>query len=145
MSWKKGWIENRRSGASKVSQLVEFRVIPAAEFPHYSKDRLYGSTTLHNAAIARLLSQLLHCDVADLSNGSVHVCGQDPLQQGQHLEVQLDLTTYKCKFKFILESIQVEFKEEMKEMVFSAGMKALAVNKDDMDLLSRIIEIKKNN
>ena len=144
MSWKKGWIENRRSGATKVSQLVEFRIVPPAEFPRLAGDRLYGHTTLHNGAIARMLAQLLHCEVADLSNGSVHVCGQDPLQKGQHLEVLLDLPHYKCKLKFILETIEVHFDAEMKEMVFSAGMKALAVNKDDMDLLSRIIEMKKN-
>jgi hypothetical protein len=143
MSWKKGWIENRQSGASKVSQLVEFRVIPAAEFQHLAGDALYAHTTLRNPAIARLLGQLLHCEASDLFNGSVHVCGQDPTQQGQHLEVQLELKSYNTKLKFIVEAIQVHFDAEMKEMVFSAGMKAIAVNKDDMDLLNRIIELKK--
>ena len=60
MSWKKGWIENRQSGASKVSQLVEFRVIPAAEFSHLAGDNLYAHTTLRNPAIARLLSRVFY-------------------------------------------------------------------------------------
>ena len=145
MSWKKGWIENRQSGASKVSQLVEFRLVPPSEFPHLAGDRLYGHTKLSNSSIARMLAQLLHCQTEELFNGSVHICGQDPMQKGQHMEVQLDLPHYKCKLKFILETIEVHFDAEMKEMVFSAGMKALAVNKDDMELLTRVIELRKKD
>lgn len=145
MSWKKGWIENRRSGAAKVSQLVDYRVVRAEEFQQLAGDRLYSHTGLNHGASSQMMGKLLRCDLPDLYNGNILICGPDPLQQGFHLEIQLTLSNYNCKLKFIAEAVAVHMDAEMKEMVFSAGIKALAVNKDDVDLLNRIIERQKNS
>jgi hypothetical protein len=85
------------------------------------------------------MGQTLNADISDLSNGSVSLCSPNNLQRGYLLEIQLFLSDYHCKLKFLAEAISVQFKEEMKEMVFAVGIKVLAVNKHDMDLVSAIM------
>ena len=70
-------------------------------------------------------------------------CSQEPLKPGMYLELQLDIKNYDCKLKFLVESHQVNFQAEMKEMVFSTGMIILAVNKTDLEFFTRVIEISK--
>jgi hypothetical protein len=145
LPWKKGWIENRRSGAAQVSQLLDYRLLPEAAFHSLLTDPLYSGTGLNHGAVAKLMAQLLNADIADLSNGTVIVCGPDNIQQGNHLEIQLFLSDYHCKLKFLALAVNIHFGEEMKEMVFRAGIKVQSVNKLDMDLLSRVMEKQKGH
>ena len=144
MLWKKGWIENRRSGEAKVAQLLDYRLLSAAEFQTLLGGSAYSSTGIAHGTVAQLMGRLLNADLADLSDGRVTVCGPNNLQPGYHMEVQLFLSDYHCKLKFLAEAVSVRFSEEMKEMVFRAGAKVRAVNKPDMDLLLRIIEKQKS-
>jgi hypothetical protein len=50
-----------------------------------------------------------------------------------------------CKLKFVAQTQKVDFKPEMKEMVFSVGMIILAVNRGDLELFSQIIANRKKN
>ncbi len=143
MFWKKGWIENRRRKTAQDPLMMDYRVVPAAEFLTLTGSPHYAHTSLHHSAIAKLLGQLLQADVPDLFNGNVMICSANSIQQGYHLEAQLFLSDYHCKLKFLAEATVIHMDQEMKEMVFSAGIRVLSVNKEDMDLLNRIIERQK--
>lgn len=145
MFWKKGWIENRLNRSAKINQLVDFRILRGEEFQTMSSQRLYSHTGINHGGIAQMMAKLLHCEVADLSNGNILVCGQDPIQKGYHLEVQLTLSHYDCKMRFLVEAAVIQLAAEMKEMVFSAGIKIMSVNKDDIEMLNRIIDQQKNS
>ena len=142
MQWKKGWIENRHTG-TKVNQLVDYYVLRGDDFQHLFSSRYYSHTGIHHGSIAGVLAKLLRCEPADLLNGTIMVCGPDSIQVGYHMEVQVTLQNYNCRLKFIAEALAVQMDPEMKEMVFSAGVKVLAVNQDDLELLNRIIEQQK--
>jgi hypothetical protein len=143
MGWKKGWIEDRRSGKNPTPQLVDYRVLAIPDFTTLSHDANYSKTTIRNSSIANMMAQLLHVPVEDIVAGQITFCSQEPLKPGMHMEFLLLLPNYNTKLKFLVETTKVDFQAEMKEMVFSAGMAILAINKSDMELLTRIIENKK--
>lgn len=142
MQWKKGWIENRHTGV-KANQLVDYYVLRGGDYENLSSSRFYAHTGIHHGSIAGVLAKLLRCEPAELLNGTILVCGPDSIQVGYHMEVQFALPNYNCRLKFIAEALTVQMDPEMKEMVFSAGVKVLAVNKDDLEILNRIIEQQK--
>jgi hypothetical protein len=142
MQWKKGWIENRKT-AAKVNQLVDYYVLRGEDSQFLASSPNYAHTGIHHGTIGGVLAKLLKCEPADLEDGTIMVCGPDSIQEGFHMEVQMTLQNYNCKLKFIAEAVAVQMEPEMKEMVFSAGVKVLAANKADMELLNRIIEQKK--
>ncbi len=143
MLWKKGWIENRRSGAGTIHQLVDYNILRGDDFQYLTSSPHYSHTGLSHGAVAQVMAKLLNCGAPDLFNGVIMVCGPDPIQRGHHLEVQMHLSHYNCKLKFLAKAVTVQMAAEMKEMVFSAGVKILAAHKADVELLNRIIEKQK--
>lgn len=142
MLWRKGWLQNRkRSG--KVNQLVDYYILRGEDSQNLASSPNYAHTGIHHGNFAGVLAKLLKCEPADLENGTIMVCGPDSIQEGFHMEVQMTLQNYNCKLKFIAEAVAVQMEPEMKEMVFSAGVKILAANKNDLELLNRIIEQQK--
>jgi hypothetical protein len=143
MFWKKGWIEKLNSGKDSSPLLMDYRVVPAAEASALLKDPNYSKTSFHHSGIVNMMARLLHFQPEELLEGRVAFCSQEPLKPGNNLEVQMKILSYNCKLKFIVETLKVDFQAEMKEMVFSTGMRILAVNKTDMDFLGRVIEAEK--
>ena len=143
MLWKKGWIETTSAKTSKNLQHLNYRIVSIEEFEKLVKDSNYAHTTLRNNAITKMMAQLLQVSVEDLITGKALMCSQDPLQSGQHLEVEMRIHTHQCDLKFLMEAASLGLESEMKEMIFRAGIKILGVHKSDMEFLSRVIQQKK--
>ncbi len=139
---KKGWIENQKRTGSPV--MVDYKVLTDLELAQLTKDPNFSHSTMHHTDLARMMAHLLRVTPEDLLAGRVVFCSQEPLRPGMHLEVITHVADFNCPLHFIAEAHDVGFEAEMKEMVFSTGMKVTAVHKGDMELLSRAIELRKN-
>jgi hypothetical protein len=142
MTWKKGWIESRTAKGSTV--LVEYRTLTAEEMARLKREPQYSRTTIENSNLARMMAHLMHATPEDLLAGHLLFCSQDPLQPGLHLELNMRVADFDCPMHFLAEAHSVVHEDEMKEMVFTTGMKVAAAHKGDMDRLSGIIEERKN-
>jgi len=143
MAWKKGWIEKTDAAKSSSTILVDYRNVQPAEASALLKDPNYSRTTFDSPGIVNMMARLLRFQSNELLQGRAAFCRQEPLKTGDYLEVQMKIPIYDCKLRFLMESLAVDSTAEMKEMVFSAGMRILAVHKGDIDFLSRVIEAEK--
>jgi hypothetical protein len=55
----------------------------------------------------------------------------------------MQIADFDCPMHFLAEAHSVGHEPEMKEMVFTTGIKVMAAHKGDMDFVSRVIEGRK--
>ena len=130
MTWKKGWVESRKTPGSTV--LVDYRVLSAVEMDLLKKEQQYSHTATSRSDIARVMAHLMRTTPEDLVTGHLLFCSQEPLHPGLHIEAKTQVVDFKCLVYFLAETHSVGFEAEMKEMVFSTGMR-----------ISELVNIKK--
>jgi hypothetical protein len=140
---RKGWIETPSHPKDPI--LTDYRVVGAPEAALLLKEPQYSKTAFHGNDLVRTISHLLKSQPEEVTGGKLIYCSQDPLREGMFIEISLFLQDYHCKLKFVAQTQKVDFKPEMKEMVFSVGMIILAVNRGDLELFSQIIANRMKN
>ncbi len=137
----KGWIET--PSHPKDPLLTDYRAVAVADAALLLKEPQYSKTAFHGGDLARTLAHLLRSQPEDLTEGRLRYCSQEPLKDGMFLEVSMFLPDFHCKLKFLIQTKAVDFKAEMKEMVFSVGMNILAVHRGDLEFLNQVIVSRK--
>jgi hypothetical protein len=141
MTWKKGWVESRTAKSSTV--MVDYRVLSVEEMVQLKNEPQYLRTTIQNSDLVRMMAHLMHCTPEDLLAGHLLFCSQEPLKPGLHLEMKTHIADFDSPMHFLAEARSVGHEPEMKEMVFTTGIKVMAAHKGDMDFLSKVIEERK--
>ena len=141
--WKKGWLETKDNSHPEVSQLVEFRLIPADKAQVLADSRDYADTGLDKTPITDMMAKLLHVDRQELSNGTLMLGTPETLGKGKTVEIRINVPVYRCTLRFLAETLRVDESSEMKERVFSAGLHIEAANKRDVGNLEHLVETHK--
>lgn len=144
METKSGWVEKRQHERVLATLKVDFKVIHSEDARKLLENDGYRTTTADLLPELSEKSNLYKAVTKDISTGGLALVTQQPLARGTLMEIALHLPNYKTSLKFIAEIAHVETAEEMGRTIFNAGMRILAINKDDVQLIADyLIEQKK--
>jgi c-di-GMP-binding flagellar brake protein YcgR len=132
MDNKSGWVEKRQHERIVATLKVDFHVIHSDEAKKLLENERYRNTTAEQLPELSQKSNLYKAVTKDISLGGLALVSQEILSKGMLLEVNLQLPSYHTTLKFIAEVMHVETFEEMGKTLFTAGMKTLAISKDDV-------------
>jgi hypothetical protein len=143
MDDKSGWVEKRQHERIVATLKVNFHVIRSDEAKKLLENDRYRNTTAEQLPELSLKSNLYKAVTKDISLGGLALVSQEVLSRGMLLEVNLQLPSYKTSLKFLAEVMHVETFEEMGKTLFTAGMKTMAISKDDVQRIADYL-IKQN-
>jgi len=142
MGTKSGWVEKRQHERVLTSLKVEYRLIEGNP-KKILKHEHYSDTGLDQVLTLAAKSPVHQAVTKDISVGGMALVGEQGFPVGSIVEVGLQLPHYKTQLKFLAEVMRSESFVEMQRTFFRSGLKILAINKADIDHISRYLHIKK--
>jgi hypothetical protein len=132
MEDKSGWVEKRQHERIVATLKVGFHVIRSDEAQKLLENDRYKNTTAEQLPELSRKSNLYKAVTKDISLGGLALVSQEPLSRGMLMEVNLQLPSYHTSLKFLAQVMHVETFEEMGRPLYTAGMKIMAISKDDV-------------
>ncbi len=142
MSTKPGWMEKRQHERVLTSLKVEYRLVEGSA-KKVLKHENYSDTTLDQVVQMSAKSTVHQAVTKDISMGGMSLVGEQAFPMGAIVEVGLHLPHYKTQLKFVAEVVRSDAFTEMQRTYYRSGLKILAINKADIDHISRYLHIKK--
>ena len=139
MKTKSGWVEKRRQEKVLATMKVDYRVIHSDEAKKLLANDRYRDTTADQLPELSQKSSLYKAVTKDISTGSLTLVSQQSLTNGTLMEVTIHLPNYHTSLKFIAEIMHAETSEEMGMTIFNAGMKILAISKEDVQHIANYL------
>src|SRR6185295_5661392 len=143
MITKNGWMEKRQHERVVATLKIEYRMFVEGDAKKILKGASYKETTVDQLASLSKNSTLYHAVTRDISLGGMALIGEHPFPIGAVVEVGLHLPHYKTVLKFAAEIVRSDSFVEMQRTMHRAGLKILAINRADMDHITRFLHIKK--
>ena len=144
MTKKSGWVEKRQHERILATLKMEFQVVGGPAVQKLLNHEHYASTTVNHLPELAERSSLYRAVTRDVSLGGLALVSQQALHKGSILEVSLHLPNFKSVLKFLAEIMHVSTTEEMGKTLFHAGVRTLAINKEDVNKIAEyLIEQKK--
>lgn len=139
MDVQKGWIEQRRHERVAATLKVSYRVLDEGEKNDILQHPRYNQTTAEHLPY---LSKKFHAYQAvtrDISEGGLCILGEHPFSQGERLEISILLPQYNMPVTILAEVARSVSHFEMGKTIFNAGVKILALNREDMDRFMKFL------
>lgn len=132
MEAKSGWMEKRKHERVLATLKVNYMMMNAEETKKLLKQDRYKSTMAEHLPELSQKSSLYKAVTRDISICGLAMVSQHPLPTGSTVEVDMSLPNYPVSLKFLAEVRHVEKTLEMGRNVFTAGMKIVAISKEDV-------------
>lgn len=142
MGTKSGWVEKRQHERVLTSLKVEYRLVEGSA-KKALKHEHYSDTSLEQVFQMAQKSPVHQAVTRDISIGGMALVGEQAFPMGAVVEVGLHLPYYKTQLKFVAEVVRSESFVEMQQTYYRSGLKILAINKADIEHISRFLHIKK--
>ena len=139
----KGWIETRGPERGKTTVLLEYHVLPAAEYTALLKMPDYAHTHI-TGGLASSMAALFSVTPTQLTETGVLFCSQESLKEGQELELTVVVPKWKTRLRMLGKIGIIHLDQEMREVVFSASLLLAAAHQADLKRLTDVIEKSKN-
>jgi hypothetical protein len=143
MSTKSGWMEKRKHERVVATLKIQYRMFEEGDAKKILKDASYKETTVDQLSSLSKNSPLYHAVTRDISLGGMSLIGEHAFPIGAVVEVGLQLPHYKTVLKFAAEVVRSDSFVEMQRTMHRAGLKILAINRGDLEHISRFLHIKK--
>jgi hypothetical protein len=133
-------MEKRQSERVDASVKVTFIVVPKEELVAILNDPAYRDSTADRLPDLSKKSAVLHAVTRDLSMGGMALVGQEEFPADAALQIHLYLPTYPVPLTLLAEVVRME-QEAAGAMgsTFRAGIKILAVNRQDVMRLDKYL------
>ncbi len=132
MEAKSGWMEKRKHERVLATLKVNYMTVTADETKKLLKQDRYRTTTAEHLPELSKKSTLYKAVTKDISICGLAMHSQHPLPKGSVVEVNMDLPNFPVSLKFLAEVRHVEKILEMGRTVYSAGMRIIAISKEDV-------------
>ncbi|HEY5039745.1 MAG TPA: PilZ domain-containing protein [bacterium] len=143
MEAKSGWMEKRKHERVVATLKVSFQMINPEVTKKLLKQENYRTTTAEHLPELSKKSQLYEAVTRDLSICGLAMHSQHPLPKGSVAEVHMDLPNFSVTLKFLAEVRHVEKTMEMGRAIYSAGMRIMAINKEDVKRIEDYLVLQK--
>jgi len=132
MNVKVGWMERRLFERISASVRVAYRQVPKAELVKLLADPSYRDTTSDRLPELAKTSTIVHAVTRDISMGGMSVTGDSEFPLGDAVAVYLYLPDAPTPVTVVAEVVRSERQGGAGESAFRAGLKILAVNREDV-------------
>ncbi len=139
MTIQKGWMEQRRHERVATTLKISYRILEDSEKAGTLEQPRYNQTKAEHLPNLSQRFQVYHAVTRDISEGGLSINGEKPFIQGQHVEMSIVLPQYNVPVTFLTEVMRAGSFFEMGKTMYSAGVKILALNREDMDRLMKYV------
>lgn len=139
----RGSIE-RRQFERIVSQLqIKYYVVDDAYAEQLKKEAAYKDTTLEKLATAQRPTTVLSGISEDISQGGLALVSETPLAVGTHVVCDITMPALPRPLRALATVVRSDSKDgrivDRTQTVYKAGLKILAINKDDLTRIENYI------
>jgi hypothetical protein len=139
MTIQKGWMEQRHHERVAATLKISYRVLDDKEKSGALNQPRYSQTKAEHLPHLSQKFQVYHAVTRDISEGGLSVTGELPFSEGQHVEVSIVLPQYNVPITFLTEVMRAGSFFELGKTMYNAGVKILALNREDMDRLMKYV------
>jgi len=134
-----GWMEQRKHERIATTLKVSYRILDEVEKTASLDHPDYQQTTADKLPQLSQKSHAYHAVTRDISEGGLSIMGERPFTDGIHVEVHLQLPQYKGPLKILAVVARASSYFELGKTVYSAGLKLVALNGNDMKRLGNYL------
>jgi len=139
MTIQKGWMEQRRHERVAATLKISYRILEESEKEGTINQPRYNQTLAEHLPHLSQKFHVYHAVTRDISEGGLSINAEKPFTQGQPVEISITLPQYNVPVTFLTEVMRAGSFFEMGKTMYSAGVKILALNREDMDRLMKYV------
>ncbi len=139
MTIQKGWMEQRRFERVAATLKISYRILDDSEKDGAINLPRYSQTKAEHLPHLSQKFQVYHAVTRDISEGGLSINGEKPFTVGQHVEISIVLPQYNVPVTFLTEVMRAGSFFELGKTMYNAGVKILALNREDMDRLMKYV------
>jgi len=139
MTMQKGWMEQRRHERVAATLKISYRVLDSQEKDGILQQPRYNQTTADHLPHLAQKFHAYHAVTRDISEGGLSISGEHPFNQGDHVEISLQLPQFNVAVTILAEVARSSSFFELGKTMHNAGVKILALNREDMDRLMKFL------
>jgi c-di-GMP-binding flagellar brake protein YcgR len=134
-----GWMEKRQSERVDATVKVSYILIPKADLVATLANPAYRDSTTDRLPDLSKRSPTLHAVTRDMSLSGMSLVGQTDFPDDHALEINIYLPTYPAPLTVIAEVVRSHEEGSGERAVHRAGIKILAINRQDLSRLDRFL------
>jgi len=139
MTIQQGWMEQRKFERVSASLRVSYRVLEGAEQDGILDQSRYNQTTAEQLPHLSQKFHVYHAITRDISMGGMSISGEKPFAEGQNVEIYLQLPQYNVTLTLLSVVVRATSFFQTGKTMYSAGVKLLALNREDVARLERFL------
>lgn len=139
MAGQTGWMEQRKQERVSTALKVSYRALDSEEKNNLLGQPRYRQTTADQLPHLSQKFRMYHAVTKDISEGGLAILGDHSFAQGDHVEVSIQLPQYNVAVTFLAEVVRCSPYFELGKTLYSAGIRILALNREDMDRLAKYL------
>jgi Tfp pilus assembly protein PilZ len=143
MTIRTGWMERRLYERVDATLRVTYRVIPKGELRALLSDPSYRDTTSDRLPALAKTSRVVSAVTRDLSVGGMALTGTDPFPRGDAVALFLYIPDAPAPVTIVAEVVRSEPTGGAGESAHRAGLKILAINREDVVRLEKYLLARK--
>jgi hypothetical protein len=134
-----GWMEHRLFERVDATIRVTYRLVPQKELKSLLSDPSYRDTTSDRLPELAKTSRVVNAVTRDLSIGGMALSGPEQLPLGDAVAVFLYIPDATSPVTIVAEVVRSESGGGTGETAFRAGLKILAINREDIVRLEKYL------
>ena len=139
MSLQQGWMEQRKHERISTSLKVAYRVLEEKEGQDALSHHHYSETKAEHLPNLASKFHVYHAVTRDISEGGLSITGENPFVMGSHVEIIMNLPQYNKPLTLLSVVMRAGEQFQSGKRVYNAGVKLLALNREDVKRLSNFI------
>lgn len=139
MNLQQGWMEQRKHERVASSLKVSYRVLEDKESAEALSHKHYSETKAEHLPQLASKFHVYHAVTRDISEGGLFLTGGNPFRAGAHVEIILNLPQYNRPLTLLAVVVRAGEQFQSGKKAYNAGVKLVAVNKEDMKRLANFI------
>ena len=139
MTIQQGWMEQRKFERVAASLKISYRILEEAEQNGILDQSRYNQTTAEQLPHLSQKFHVYHAITRDISMGGMSISGEKPFAEGQNVEIYLQLPQYNVTLTLLSVVMRASSFFQTGKTMYSAGVKLLALNREDVARLERFL------
>lgn len=136
---QKGWMEQRNFERVAATLKVSYRILEETEKKEALEHSRYNQTMADQLPNLAERFHVYHAVTQDISQGGLSIMGERPFNIGNHVEIYLQLPQYKVQITLLAEVSRANSFFQLGKTMYSAGVKLIALNREDMVRLEKFL------
>ncbi len=139
MTIQQGWMEQRKFERVAASLKISYRLLEEGEQNGILDLPRYSQTTAEQLPHLSQKFHVYHAITRDISMGGMSISGEKPFTEGGHVEIYLQLPQYNVQLTLLSVVMRASSFFQTGKTMYSAGVKLLALNREDVARLERFL------